>query len=161
MPTQQAAQPEALEIFEAVARALDNPQCNLTIYGVDQEALHSIWEQEDRFIDDFNATRNKFTDPEFNLFNSNSRTIHYILKPVEDGTAGFCLWSPVSYSYSPIGEQKRMEQTPTRHGRRISILGLWQPEEGFEYALSQGGLIAPSYLVLSATILKSKFCKFC
>jgi putative transposase len=34
---------------------------------------------------------------------------------------GFCLWSPVSYSYSPIGEQKRMEQTPTRHGRRISI----------------------------------------
>lgn len=36
--------------------------------------------------------------------------------------AGFCLWSPVSYSYSPIGEQKRMEQTPTRHGRRISSL---------------------------------------
>lgn len=64
-----------------------DPQCNLTIYGVDQEVLHNIWEQEDRFIDDFNATRNKFTESEFNLFNSNPRTIHYILKPVEDGTS--------------------------------------------------------------------------
>jgi len=62
-----------------------DPQCNLTIYGVDPETLHTIWEQEDRFIDDFNATRNKFTDSEFNLFNSNPRTIHYILKPTEDG----------------------------------------------------------------------------
>jgi hypothetical protein len=39
--------------------------------------------------------------------------------------AGFCLWSPVSYSYSPIGEQKRLEQTSQRYGHRISILGLW------------------------------------
>lgn len=60
--------------------------------------------------------------------------------------AGFCLWSPVSYSYSPIGEQKRMEQTPTRYGRRISILGLWHPKDGFEYALSQGGFKGQSYI---------------
>ncbi|MGV0029496.1 hypothetical protein ACFE35_31345, partial [Phormidesmis priestleyi ANT.L61.2] len=40
--------------------------------------------------------------------------------------AGFCLYSPVSYSYSRIGTQKRLEQVPTR-GSRISILGLWQP----------------------------------
>lgn len=31
--------------------------------------------------------------------------------------AGFCLWSPVSYSYSPVGEQKRMEQTNKRADR--------------------------------------------
>jgi hypothetical protein len=60
--------------------------------------------------------------------------------------AGFCLWSPVSYSYSRIGTQKRMEQTPQRYGRRISILGLWQPAHGFEYALSQGGFKGESYL---------------
>ena len=60
--------------------------------------------------------------------------------------AGFCLWSPVSYRYSPIGEQKRMEQTPTRHGRRISILGLWQPGAGFESALAQGGFQGQSYI---------------
>ena len=33
-----------------------------------------------------------------------------------------------------IGEQKRFEQTE-RRGRRMSILGLWQPDLGFEYAL--------------------------
>ena len=53
--------------------------------------------------------------------------------------AGFCLWRPVSYSYSPIGAQKRLEQTPQRYGNRISILGVWQPAQGFEYALAQGG----------------------
>jgi hypothetical protein len=60
--------------------------------------------------------------------------------------AGFCLWSPVNYSYSRVGEQKRMEQTPTRHGHRISILGVWQPEQGFEYALAQGSFKGESYL---------------
>jgi len=43
----------------------------------------------------------------------------------------------VSYSYSRIGQQKRQEQAE-RRGRRISILGLWQPDEGFEYALACG-----------------------
>lgn len=43
--------------------------------------------------------------------------------------SGCCMWSPVSYSYSRSGEQKRQEQ-PERRGRRISILGLWQPDEG-------------------------------
>ncbi len=60
--------------------------------------------------------------------------------------AGFCLWSPVSYSYSPIGEQKRMEQTKKRYGNRISILGLWQPGTSFEYALAQGGFKGKSYI---------------
>jgi hypothetical protein len=60
--------------------------------------------------------------------------------------AGFCLWSPVSYSYSPIGEQKRMEQTKKRSGNRISILGLWQPGKTFEYALAQGGFKGKSYI---------------
>ncbi|MEM9117391.1 MAG: hypothetical protein AAGD09_05865 [Cyanobacteria bacterium P01_F01_bin.56] len=60
--------------------------------------------------------------------------------------AGFCLWSPVSYGDSPIGEQKRLEQTPQRYGNRISILGLWQPGQGFEYALAQGGFKGKSYI---------------
>lgn len=44
--------------------------------------------------------------------------------------AGFCLWSPASYTYSQVGEQKRMEQSQKRYGSRISILGLWQAEKG-------------------------------
>jgi hypothetical protein len=59
--------------------------------------------------------------------------------------AGFCLWSPVSYSYSRMGEQKRLEQTLQRWGRRVSILGIWQPEHHFDYALAQGGFNSGSY----------------
>ncbi|HCF26536.1 MAG TPA: IS630 family transposase, partial [Cyanobacteria bacterium UBA11049] len=59
--------------------------------------------------------------------------------------SGFCLWSPVSYSYSRVKEQKRLEQVP-RRGNRISILGLWQPDQRFEYALAQGGFDTESYI---------------
>lgn len=62
--------------------------------------------------------------------------------------SGFCLWSPVGYSYSPIGQQKRMEQTTIVHGKRISILGLWQPGQGFEYGLTQGGFNSMRYIEL-------------
>jgi putative transposase len=59
--------------------------------------------------------------------------------------SGFCLWSPVSYSYSRIGEQKFMEQTP-RRGRCLSILGLLQPDKTYEYALALGSFRGPSYV---------------
>jgi hypothetical protein len=59
--------------------------------------------------------------------------------------AGFCLFSPVSYSYSRIKQQKCLEQVLTR-GTRISILGLWQPQQQFEYALAQGGFDSESYM---------------
>lgn len=65
--------------------------------------------------------------------------------------SGCCLWSPVSYSYSRIGEQKRLEQTE-RRGRRISILGLWQPAKSFEYALACGGFKSPSYIKLMDSV---------
>jgi hypothetical protein len=60
--------------------------------------------------------------------------------------SGFCLESPVSYSYSQVGEQKRMEQHLKKYGSRISILGLWQPDQSFEYALTQGGFNSESYI---------------
>ena len=43
------------------------------------------------------------------------------------------------YSYSQIGQQKYMEQSRKRYGSRISVLGLWQVGESFEYGLAQGG----------------------
>lgn len=51
--------------------------------------------------------------------------------------SGFCMWSPVSYTYYFLGEQKKMEQT-SRRGRRLSILGLWQPGIQFVYGLAIG-----------------------
>ncbi len=47
-------------------------------------------------------------------------------------------WTPESYSYSKVGEQKRFEQTSPR-GQRVSILGVWNPNESFDYALCVGG----------------------
>lgn len=60
-----------------------DPQCNLTICGLDDETLHNIWAEEDPFIDDFaDATKNAggLTD----IINY-PRTIHFLLKPAEDG----------------------------------------------------------------------------
>lgn len=68
---------------------------------------------------------------------------HIDLKYLDE--AGFCLYSPVTYSYSRLGTQKQLDQVPTR-GNRISILGLWQPDNTFEYALAQGGFNGESYL---------------
>lgn len=58
--------------------------------------------------------------------------------------AGFCLWSPVSYGYSLIGQQKSRSQSQKRYGSRISILGLWEVGKGFEYGLAQGGFNSKS-----------------
>lgn len=68
---------------------------------------------------------------------------HIDLKYLDE--SGCCLWSSVSYSYSRIGQQKRLEQTE-RRGQRISILGLWQPDQSFEYALALGGFKSESYI---------------
>ena len=61
--------------------------------------------------------------------------------------SGFCLYSPVSYTYSEIGQHKVLQQT-TRRGRRLSILGLYSIGVGFEYGLKLGSFNRDSYLKL-------------
>lgn len=63
-----------------------DPQCNLTLYGLEVEKLHSIWDKEDAFIDAFDFAKSKMTKEEFMQLNSEPRTIHYLLKPTEEGT---------------------------------------------------------------------------
>jgi cellulose biosynthesis protein BcsQ len=57
-----------------------DPQCNLTICAMREENLHQIWEEEDPYIDDFERA---FKDNP-NIIES-TRSIHFILKPTEDG----------------------------------------------------------------------------
>ena len=59
-----------------------DPQCNLTISGMFEEDLHAIWREEDDFIDDFAAAVDKY-----GLENtiSKPRSVHFLLKPAEDG----------------------------------------------------------------------------
>ena len=67
--------------------------------------------------------------------------------------SGCCLWSPVSYSYSRIATQKRLEQTE-RRGRRISILGLWEPHKRFEFALACGSFKSQDYIQVTDWVAK-------
>lgn len=61
--------------------------------------------------------------------------------------SGFCLWSPVSYTYAQAGTQKVLEQRK-RRGRRLSILGLQAVSLSFEYGLKLGSFEQDSYLKL-------------
>lgn len=64
-----------------------DPQCNLTIQCLQPEQIQAIWEVEDAFIDDFRAARNKITDSDFASVLGQTRTIHFLLKPTEDGVS--------------------------------------------------------------------------
>lgn len=61
--------------------------------------------------------------------------------------SGFERSSPLGYSYVLSGQQKRVKQ-PRRRGRRLSILGLWQPQVSFDYGLVVGSFSSERYLKL-------------
>lgn len=51
----------------------------------------------------------------------------------------------MSYSWSLVGTQKRQEQT-RRHGRRVNIIGVWEPGCSFTYGLSVGSITSATYI---------------
>jgi len=64
-----------------------DPQCNLTIYALAQETIHQIWEAEDPFIDEgFEASKKKMSSEEYAQLISSPRSLHFLLKPTEEGT---------------------------------------------------------------------------
>jgi len=63
-----------------------DPQSNLTLFGLSPEQLHSIWEAEDAFIDDFQVARNTCSANDFEELMRSNRSAHFLLKPTEDGT---------------------------------------------------------------------------
>ena len=77
------------------------------------------------------------------LLNQAAEEGHIDLKYLDE--SGFCLWSPVSYSYIRVGQQKYQEQTG-RRGRRLSIIGLSEPGQSFDYALAVGSFNEQRYL---------------
>jgi cellulose biosynthesis protein BcsQ len=54
-----------------------DPQCNLTIFALDEETIWKTWSAEDDYIDDFNSTRER--SPNFNAMLAEPRSVHFIL----------------------------------------------------------------------------------
>lgn len=64
-----------------------DPQCSLTILSNNIQELQKIWESENIFIDNgFEMARGKMSSEEYKKMNETPRTIHYLLKPTEEGT---------------------------------------------------------------------------
>ena len=64
-----------------------DPQCNLTIISMEMEKIHDIWASEDAYIEDFAAARATTGEVAFASLTATPRSIHFLLKPTEDGTA--------------------------------------------------------------------------
>jgi cellulose biosynthesis protein BcsQ len=99
-----------------------DPQCNLTILGMEEERLHDIWSAEDDFVEDFQRARDKRTQADFDKIVSQTRSIHFLLKPAEDGTADIGRFPP------PFPLAPNLDLIPgrlTMHLYEDKIAGRW------------------------------------
>lgn len=84
-------------------------QCNLTLYGIDIESLHRIWKSEDIFFDEgYEYGRKTMSSEKFSEFIKKPHTIHFLLKPTEDGTGDSPNMS------APINLSKNLDLIPGR-----------------------------------------------
>ena len=100
-----------------------DPQCNLTICGMDAETLHAIWAQEDPFIDDLESAIRRSSGEQLNYLLRSPRTIHFLLKPAEDGQGEFASFPPlfdIKPNLSLIPGRITINQFETRLSERWS-----------------------------------------
>ncbi|MGE6451786.1 ParA family protein [Shewanella baltica] len=62
-----------------------DPQSNLSLFALDDEQIEDIWDKEDDFIDDYEKAKRSLSVTDFKAIHNSPRSIHYILKPSEDG----------------------------------------------------------------------------
>lgn len=71
-----------------------DPQSNLTLQCISPDYLEELWREEEPFIDDFQAALNE-SKISFEEFVKKPRSIHCLLKPIEDGVfESFTLGNP-------------------------------------------------------------------
>jgi cellulose biosynthesis protein BcsQ len=67
-----------------------DPQCNMSLYGMPEENLEKIWQDEEDIIDNgIDSTRPKMKANDFKNLLKKPRTIHFLLKSVEEGISDF------------------------------------------------------------------------
>ena len=104
-----------------------DPQSNLTLFGLEPEALHDIWQVEEAFIDDFVQARDNKSLSEFKDIAGQVRSIHFLLKPTEDGTD-----APESLP-KPLKLHDKLEMIPGRlsiHTYEDKIASRWNDVYG-------------------------------
>jgi cellulose biosynthesis protein BcsQ len=65
-----------------------DPQCNLTILSMPDKNIFSVWDQEEQFMSDFGEFEDISLKDRMKLLGE-SRSIHFLLKPTEDGQTDF------------------------------------------------------------------------
>lgn len=63
-----------------------DPQCNLTLYCMDVEEIHSVWQGEDGFFESFQEQVARLTPRDLDEVLGAPRTVHFMLRPTEEGT---------------------------------------------------------------------------
>lgn len=66
-----------------------DPQCAISLQGIGSEQLNAIWEEEDRFIADYESACANSSEKELHHLLHNPRSIHFHLKPTEEGLSDF------------------------------------------------------------------------
>ena len=72
------------------------------------EDIHQLWEAEDDFVEDFAAARSLVGEHEFSKLVKSPRSVHFLLKPTEDGTADLEQLPP------PVNLGKNVDLLPGR-----------------------------------------------
>ena len=85
-----------------------DPQCNLTLCGVQEERLFEIWEGENEFVEDFESAMSRMSQNDLNNYLNTPHTIHFLLKPTEDGQSEFAAVPP------PIALRQNLYLIPGR-----------------------------------------------
>lgn len=85
-----------------------DPQCNLTICGMDEEVLHRIWEEEDSFIEDYDSSYKNTDESKYHELLNSTRSIHFLLKPTEDGQSELPTLPP------PVNLKNNLDLIPGR-----------------------------------------------
>ncbi|HFD4038263.1 TPA: ParA family protein [Vibrio parahaemolyticus] len=62
-----------------------DPQSNLSLFALSDEQIEDIWDKEDDFIEDYEKAKRTLDQEDFLEIHNSPRSIHYILKPSEDG----------------------------------------------------------------------------
>lgn len=71
-----------------------DPQSNLSLYGLSDDDLQVIWENEEKIIQDgFPLGTNYFNSSDNDILKS-ARTVHFLLKPVESGVDDYNILPP-------------------------------------------------------------------